>query len=305
MSLKKNENTVLNECDVTPEKEDFQRWENFGDVNFVENGGTMVRPHYSCDEIKEYPELATTFDVFCVEADFEYAAFATLLTVDISDEWIWKDRDGLLSYIGVETLRNLPNEGIFSDIIWAKEIVSYFPQENFSPVYYHQGSMYDRRLVTTEQLRKWMTELGMEEYLDIPAISQKDNFLNPAIFERCHKDFWTRIQFSYLFGPDPSQKSITNKKIVAAQSMFAEGLIAFRPIHFCFACEFGKRMEDEPRKCKNCPLDLPLDEKGWKNCLLPESPYYKLGKLQGYSDADDQINEIVSLCKEIRDLKVI
>lgn len=305
MSLKKNENTVLNGCDTTAGKNDFQKWKNFGDVNFVEHGGTMVRPHYSYDEIKEYPEFASVYDVFCVEAEFEYAAFAVLLTVDISDEWIWKDRDCLLSYVGVGALKDLPNEKIFSGAVWAKEITDCFNQENFCPVYYHQGSMYDRRLVTTEQLRKWMTELDMAEYLDIPALSQKDNFLDPAIFERCHKDFWTRIQFSYLFGPDPSQKSITNKKVVAAQSMFAEGMVAFRPIHFCFACEFGKRLEDEPRKCKNCPLDLPLDEKGWKKCLLPESPYYKLGKIQGYSEADDQIHEIVSLCKEIRDLEMI
>lgn len=63
------------------------KWNNFGDVNYVEYGGCLVRPHWAPHELIDYPSLASQYDVFwsCPSEETEGVYFAALCMVDLED----------------------------------------------------------------------------------------------------------------------------------------------------------------------------------------------------------------------------
>lgn len=72
-------------------------WENYGDVNFEEHGGTLLKKAFNEEEIKKHPSLYAVYDVFRVDVTTE-GKFAYLGSVDASDynrEFTYANRDNI------------------------------------------------------------------------------------------------------------------------------------------------------------------------------------------------------------------
>ena len=128
-------------------------WTNYGDVNFIEHGGCQVKKTYSDEEIKRYPRLNSTYDVFFVYREDE-TIIATLCTVDVDDSWI--NLEDVLYPIGLEDRINEKYGGLQPDF-FAKECVETLGYMEFSPIFY-KDSIY----LTEEELIRWMDVLEIE-----------------------------------------------------------------------------------------------------------------------------------------------
>lgn len=72
-------------------------WENYGDVNFEEHGGTLLKKAFNEEEIKKHPSLYAVYDVFRVDVTTE-GKFAYLGSVDASDynrEFTYANRNNI------------------------------------------------------------------------------------------------------------------------------------------------------------------------------------------------------------------
>lgn len=145
--------------------ENGKAWKNFGDVNFLEYGGCLVRPSYSSEEIAKYPGLKSCFDVLNVdpEAGEEGQIFAELHSVDI-DDYV-KDPDKrleVLTAIGLEGCDEKQVKQMLPDDQFAKEIVccgmaDYVTHYN-QP--YGAASGSEGCFITRKDLEDWIRDLG-------------------------------------------------------------------------------------------------------------------------------------------------
>lgn len=222
-----------------------ETWKNYGDVNFVDYGGCMIKPHWSKQEIDNHPDLASVYDVFYVNTEIPEMGegiIAALLTVDIHDSWLVKSVPDVLYAIGEEKRKDKPMDEIMPGDMWAKEFVDFFSFESFSPTYYHDGMLYPAHIITTEQLRSWMKDLGMSEYLDVPELTQNMDLLVPEYFERYYRDLWNRIALSYRAECYLSHYSedwcYWKRQEYAVNMMIKEKLVKDKKYFCdCFACE--------------------------------------------------------------------
>lgn len=62
-------------------------WINFGDSNFMEYGGYLVKPHWTKRELMDYPDLASQYDVFWCQLSEEKEGvyLAAICTIDLDD----------------------------------------------------------------------------------------------------------------------------------------------------------------------------------------------------------------------------
>lgn len=147
----------------------MNEWKNYGDVNFLQYGGCLVKPAYNDISRREHPALASIYDVFYLNTeagDSGEDLFAALCSVDISDTWIKKEN--VLEAIGLEETKSKSIKEIMSEDVFAKECVEYYGVENFSPAAYHVGeypSAYQDYILTREELKTWLEELGAEAYV--------------------------------------------------------------------------------------------------------------------------------------------
>ncbi len=140
-------------------------WTNYGDVNFIEYGGCLIKPHWTEEELKKFPELSNMYDVFYLHTevgDDGDKKAAVLCTVDISDTWI--NKKDILYAIGLEKLKDKPMEEIMKPELWAKEIVEYYGPFVFDGVAYHQmyPIFWADAIISDEDIIKWMNELGIK-----------------------------------------------------------------------------------------------------------------------------------------------
>lgn len=145
--------------------ENGKAWKNFGDVNFLEYGGCLVRPSYSSEEIAKYPGLKSCFDVLNVdpEAGEEGQIFVELHSVDI-DDYV-KDPDKrleVLTAIGLEGCDEKQVKQMLPDDQFAKEIVccglaDYVTHYN-QP--YGAASGSEGCFITRKDLEDWIRDLG-------------------------------------------------------------------------------------------------------------------------------------------------
>ena len=143
-------------------------WKNFGDVNFLEYGGCLVRPSYSSEEITKHPGLKSCFDVLNVdpEAGEEGQIFAELHSVDVDDCANDPDkRLEVLTAIGLEGYDDDQIKQMLSDDQFAKEIVccglaDYVTHYN-QP--YGAASGSEGCFITRKDLEDWIRNLGAAE----------------------------------------------------------------------------------------------------------------------------------------------
>lgn len=148
--------------------ENGKAWKNFGDVNFLEYGGCLVRPSYSSEEITKRPGLKSCFDVLNVdpEAGEEGQIFAELHSVDVDDYANDPDkRLEVLTAIGLEGYDDDQIKQMLSDDQFAKEIVccglaDYVTHYN-QP--YGAASGSEGCFITRNDLEDWIRNLGAAE----------------------------------------------------------------------------------------------------------------------------------------------
>lgn len=167
--------------------ENGKAWKNFGDVNFLEYGGCLVRPSYSSEEITKHPGLKSCFDVLNVdpEAGEEGQVFAELHSVDVDDYANDPDkRLEVLTAIGLEGYDDDQIKQMLSDDQFAKEIVccglaDYVTHYN-QPHGAASGS--EGRFITRKDLEDWIRNLGAAECvgLDEEIVDETSESLDTA-----------------------------------------------------------------------------------------------------------------------------
>jgi hypothetical protein len=147
-----------------------QKWENLGDVNFLAYGGSLVRPHWSKEELKKYPDLDSEYDVFnlITEAgDNGDKLSARLFCVDIDDVICDADnKKEILTLIGLEDKVDLPSEQIMSPENWAMEMVEDGIMTSDPTTFKTQypGSWEDT-YISMKNLKSWLKSLGAGQFI--------------------------------------------------------------------------------------------------------------------------------------------
>ena len=135
-------------------------WYNFGDVNFLEHGGTMVRRAYDDDHIKKYPSFRDEFQAFCLHRipEDEHKVFVYLKNICLSD---WDDeKEKIIEFEGVE-----PS----NDYDWARAIAEYIGNEPSLDEAYN-GHMYPQAedyIITETEAKEWL-EKEVFPYIEPP-----------------------------------------------------------------------------------------------------------------------------------------
>ena len=132
-------------------------WVNYGDVNFLEHGGAMVRPAYEKDIRDKYKTLAYEFEVFRLEniAGEEDKVLAYLKYVDLYD---WNDSKNM------EEIENEFGECPTDDLpLWASYCAE---KEGLQPTVDRakSGAMYPQDqdyILTRKEAEIWMEQLGI------------------------------------------------------------------------------------------------------------------------------------------------
>lgn len=149
-------------------------WENFGDVNFLEYGGCLVKEHWTEEElasIKNPENMKHCYDVFYLNAECGEDIYAALCCVDLTDEWL--DWNGMFYTTGQEekigmSLKDLMEESTISPKFWAKEMVEYMGIQNFCPISFKNAQYpegYDEFILSKDELIEWLHGLGAEEFV--------------------------------------------------------------------------------------------------------------------------------------------
>ena len=132
-------------------------WKNYGDVNFLSEGGCMVRHAWSEEERQQYPSLEDEYDVLMLVPSFEEEdmVYAALKVVCIGD----CDTEGLTSVFGT-----LPED----PMLLAAYNAVYTGFEPGIDRAYRQRGMYSTNedmLISSEEARAWLKELEVPEEL--------------------------------------------------------------------------------------------------------------------------------------------
>lgn len=200
---------------------------NYGDENFVEYGGCIVMP------VNDH-----CFEVFKVDTELDEAdsISAVLLFVNVFDDWI--KYDDILYASGLEDLIGMDVTTIMPLSQWASEIAQYYDFNNFSPIYYHDDdSLYPRNIVTREQLRQWMMDMGLEAYLDKEPLNfEKSNqriyeeYLNRIILAVAHNCRFTRQKIVKKAAKDMEDLISREDLLEAFENISVDQLIDIRNV---------------------------------------------------------------------------
>lgn len=141
-------------------------WENYGDINYLEYGGCLVRNHFSDEElqsIKDPKTIENTFDVFYLnKVDDKY--IAALYCVDTDDIGIDEINQIAATFGTSDEIKFKTREEILKDYPLEKLAVEYVETMGMQlqAVSYH--SMYPSTvndlILTENELIEWMKDLG-------------------------------------------------------------------------------------------------------------------------------------------------
>lgn len=145
-------------------------WHNFGDVNFIDHGGCLVKPHWFKREICEYPNLASQYDVFEVWADPDVAGnyLACLCTIDVDD---------YRSEYNTE----------FSDEEIAVDLVEQYGALNFNGKGFHNQYPESNKniSISRDELCRWLQDLDADEVIP-------DEYIQEIAYERYKVDWLSK-----------------------------------------------------------------------------------------------------------------
>lgn len=147
------------------------KWENLGDINFVAYGGCLVKPHWSDEEVKDYPSLRNTYDVFYLNpeaSDDEDIYSAAMYCVDLDDLTQEQINDmlevtGYDEYIG-KSKEELKELGLSYECL-AKEMVEGGFVDNATTYKAQYPCELEDYLLTTSELYDWLRSIGAEEHI--------------------------------------------------------------------------------------------------------------------------------------------
>ena len=144
----------------------MQKWTNHGDVDFITNGGCLVKKN-SADASNHL------YDVFYLNTEYgengneNFAAYCFINLADKSLDW-----DGMFYAIGREdkagkAFEDILNEGSISPTLLAKEMVEYMGVDKCSPVAY--GGLCNEApeayVISDDHLEKWLRSIGADEFI--------------------------------------------------------------------------------------------------------------------------------------------
>lgn len=135
-----------------------RQWKNFGDVDFLHEGGSMVRKAWNDEDIRKHPSLGSMYEVLQyarVPAEGDKMMCAMKL-VDIDD--YRDDKDAMTSFFG-----SLPDD----PMLYAAYCAEYTGIEPGVDRAYRQRGMYavtPEYFLTTEDALAWLVELRVPGY---------------------------------------------------------------------------------------------------------------------------------------------
>ena len=163
---------------------EHQPWENYGDINYISYGGTLVKPSFSPEEILEDPNLKYYYDIFCLDTPFDlgegdkvYRA-RLFSTINICDYEQYKE--DLLFAIGQEDKMNIPWLELFDN---PKLLAAEIAKCNFidNAIVYHSQSYYIQNhykqyeytgFLTLYELYDWFAILGIDDESIITSLNE-------------------------------------------------------------------------------------------------------------------------------------
>lgn len=150
-------------------------WENYGDINFLEFGGSLVRPSFSKERTLEDSDLKYCFDVFILDTPFDlgegndvYRAryFSCIDVTEFED-----CKTDLLYAIGLEEFIDTPWLELFDGNM--KMLAVELAECNFvSPIYAQtlDGEYGDTGYVSIKELYQFFVKHNIDESF-IPALN--------------------------------------------------------------------------------------------------------------------------------------
>lgn len=156
-----------------------EHWENYGDINFIEFGGSLIRPSFNKEAILEEPDLKYCFDVFILDTPFDLGEGDNVYRaryfscIDVTEfEDCKKD---LLYTIGQEEFMDIPWLELFDGNM--KMLAVELAECNFvSPINAQtlDGQYGDTGYVSIEELYQFFTAFNVDESF-IPALNDLNN----------------------------------------------------------------------------------------------------------------------------------
>ena len=138
----------------------MREWRNFGDISFLSEGGTMVRPAWDDETRKEFPNLAHSYECLCFTRTDDDEVLAFQKQIDTND---FRDAEKVDA---IERLFGEVPEDEFLFAAYCAELDGFEPGVDSA---YDQKGMYatqDEYLLTLERAEKWLRELGVpDEYI--------------------------------------------------------------------------------------------------------------------------------------------
>lgn len=139
---------------------EMREWRNFGDISFLSEGGTMVRPAWDEDTCKEFPRLAHQYECLCFTrvSDDEVLAFKKQI-----------DTEDFRGPGKIDDIEHIFGEVPDDEWLFAAYCAEYAGFEVGVDTAYEQAGMYasmEEYSLTLEKAEKWLRELGVpEEYI--------------------------------------------------------------------------------------------------------------------------------------------
>ena len=132
------------------------QWKNYGDVNFLEHGGSYVRRSYDSETLTKHPLLSTCYDVFRLDniADREDTVLCYMKNIDLSDFADESTVAAMTSFYG-----SLPDDPYMLAAYCAEyEGLQETVDRAFCGVMYPQDNDY---ILSRWEAAEWMKELGI------------------------------------------------------------------------------------------------------------------------------------------------
>ena len=134
----------------------MRSWENYGDVNYLEHDGSLVRHAYSEDDVRKYPALANEYEVLMLtpDPDREGMVFAGIKRMCPED---WGD-----NYEVIESVMGEMPENEAGKAVYIAEYIGLEPGLDAAPAQaqYPTADMYH---VSREEAKVWLLENNVPE----------------------------------------------------------------------------------------------------------------------------------------------
>lgn len=189
----------------------MSKWENYGDVNFAEYGGILLKQGYDAEQ---YPRLKGCYDFIQVCETDDFRKFAITGSIDIGD--YESKRDEILQSTGIR-----PSEYSNPDEAFAFAVVDYYGGEQLDGRPIIQDAIGAKNenipyLVIKSELCDWLNEVGFdvtnEELQRVQAMDNKElaNEIEDFMYDRGEYDYPTDEYVKWIDKEGDRSKTVDN-----------------------------------------------------------------------------------------------